>query len=470
MFKFLEIKQIFPLFIFIIIACSSSKNISTDKSFLNNSEEEQTISTENDEINEIKNDIIEDLDIQLPTNLLFRDHNYVPNIASVQCYRKGFDQSIPIIAFESSEQIILKFDDFNEDRKNYYVKLIHCDALWTPSPLETHEYLDGFDQDEIIKIDPSFNTYHNYTHYQYTFPNDQLKLSKSGNYLLIIFDDNDINKLVLTRKVYLRHTRAIIEGQVTKPASPKYIYTNQAIKFNVDLNGFDVNNIFDDVRVIISQNNRWDNMIADLKPTFANNSKLTYYHQDNNHFPGGKEYRTIDTRNLNFQSERIKSIITGNPTRIILKTDEFRSFINKMEWKDLNGKFSIATTEGENSDLESEYTKVAFFLKPAHKNEYDEGNIYLFGAMTNWDIDENYLFKYNYNSHLYELNLLLKQGVYNYHYAFINHNDKNVDIGFIEGNSKDTENDYTVFVYAKSLGENYDALIGYKIINSIKHE
>jgi hypothetical protein len=248
------------------------------------------------------------------------------------------------------------------------------------------------------------------------------------------------------------------------------MYTNQAVKFTIDLNGFDVNNAFEDVRVLISQNNRWDNMISDLKPTFANNSKLTYFHQDNNHFPGGKEYRTIDTRNLNFHSERIKNIITGNPIRIILKTDEFRSFINKMEWRDLNGKFSISTTEGENSDLESEYTKVDFFLKPAHKTEYDYGNIYLFGAMTNWEIDDRYLFKYNYNSHLYELSLLLKQGVYNYHYAFINHNNNIVDIGFIEGNSKDTENDYAVFVYAKPLGENHEALIGYKVLNSVKQQ
>ena len=62
--------------------------------------------------------------------------------------------------------------------------------------------------------------------------------------------------------------------------------------------------------MVISQNNRWDNNITELKPTFVNNSKFTYYHQDNNHFTGGKEYRAIDTRNLNFQSERIKSIIT----------------------------------------------------------------------------------------------------------------------------------------------------------------
>ena len=63
-----------------------------------------------------------------------------------------------------------------------------------------------------------------------------------------------------------------------------------------------------------------------------------------------------------------------------LKPDEFRSYIHKMEWKDLNGKFSIGTTEGDDPDLESEYTKVDFFLKPAHKIEYTDGNIHLFGA------------------------------------------------------------------------------------------
>ena len=141
-----------------------------------------------------------------------------------------------------------------------------------------------------------------------------------------------------------------------------------------------------------------------------------------------------------------------------------------MEWRDLNGKFSIGSMQAENTDLESEYTKIDFFLKPAHKIEYNDGNIYLFGALTNWEIDDRYQLKYNYNSHLYELSLLLKQGVYNYHYAFLRHDNKNIDLGFIEGNSKDTENDYSIFVYAKPLGENYEALIGYRVINSFKQQ
>ena len=103
-------------------------------------------------------------------------------------------------------------------------------------------------------------------------------------------------------------------------------------------------------------------------------------------------------------------------------------------------------------------------------NIENDGNIYLFGAFTNWEIDDRYQLKYNYNSHLYELSLLLKQGVYNYHYAFLRHDNKNIDLGFIEGNSKDTENDYSIFVYAKPLGENYEALIGYRVINSFKQQ
>ena len=44
------------------------------------------------------------------------------------------------------------------------------------------------------------------------------------------------------------------------------------------------------------------------------------------------------------------------------------------------------------------------------------------------------------------------------------------DIGFIEGNHYQTENDYLLFVYWHDITSKYDKLVGLKVINSINQK
>ena len=79
-----------------------------------------------------------------------------------------------------------------------------------------------------------------------------------------------------------------------------------------------------------------------------------------------------------------------------------------MEWRDLNGQFAISNNM-QNSDTESEYNEVYFKLQPGHNMEYPDADIYLLGAINNWEISEEYKMRYNINSKIYENTLLLKQ-------------------------------------------------------------
>ena len=68
-----------------------------------------------------------------------------------------------------------------------------------------------FETDEITNITSSYNTFHDYTHYHYNFPNDQIKFSRSGNYLLIVYDDN-LDELILTQRIKINTANTIIQG------------------------------------------------------------------------------------------------------------------------------------------------------------------------------------------------------------------------------------------------------------------
>jgi hypothetical protein len=63
----------------------------------------------------------------------------------------------------------------------------------------------------------------------------------------------------------------------------------------------------------------------------------------------------------------------------------------------------------------------------------------------------------------------LKQGFYNYQYAFLRDGDNKLDIEYIEGNQGQTENDYTILIYHRAMGTFYDRLISVKNLNSIRN-
>ncbi len=76
--------------------------------------------------------------------------------------------------------------------------------------------------------------------------------------------------------------------------------------------------------------------------------------------------------------------------------------------------------------------------------------------------------EYNESKGVYEKTLLLKQGYYYYTYITKDANDiaAKPDASLTDGNAWETENDYSIFVYYRSLSGRHDELVAFKIINS----
>jgi hypothetical protein len=97
-----------------------------------------------------------------------------------------------------------------------------------------------------------------------------------------------------------------------------------------------------------------------------------------------------------------------------------------------------------------------------------DGKLYVSGAHSNWQCNETNQMSYNFDTKSYELQLLLKQGLYNYEYVYIKDDSRFPDATFIEGSYYETENDYVVYVYLSTTSSRYDRLIGYQILNSVR--
>lgn len=67
--------------------------------------------------------------------------------------------------------------------------------------------------------------------------------------------------------------------------------------------------------------------------------------------------------------------------------------------------------------------------------------------------------EYNAAHNAYEQAVLLKQGGYNYLYAFVRKGDTAASLQPVEGSYWQTQNQYDIYVYHRAWGERYDRLI-----------
>jgi len=152
---------------------------------------------------------------QTPTTLPPENNIYAEGIHSIKLTLQGTDFGQTIIQLHSGERLELTFDDLLQ--KDYFLKytLIHCTHDWQYSSLNQIEYLDGFSEDLINDYSFSFNTIVPYTRYRLVFPTDEMRITKSGNYLLVVYDDNIDNPVLTKRMMVLDNQTAKIQGNVT---------------------------------------------------------------------------------------------------------------------------------------------------------------------------------------------------------------------------------------------------------------
>ena len=394
------------------------------------------------------------------------DYIYKPNIKTVLFYREGFALTAPILNLNSTEKLILSFDDLDGDTKRMKYTFIHCDAYWTPSDLQPNEYLNGFYEDDVTDYKFSFNTLQKYTHYSITLPTERMQPTLSGNYLLKVYMEDEPDNLILTRRMMIADNKVNITATVKIPTVVEYRNYRQEVDFSIDKSGYTVNDPYKNLKVIVQQNGRWDNAILNLKPLYINGDKLDYDYEDQNVFTGGNIFREFDIKGMNFYSEFIAKIFKEDDGyNVYLKAEEKKTYKVFASRKDINGRMFIKSDDNINDvDIESEYVHVHFFLK------YDapmvDGGLYICGDLTDWRFSDDAKMKYNYDLKGYEANLYLKQGYYNYQYVFLENGSKVGDETLIEGSHYETDNEYTIYVYHREQGKVYDVLVGYKQFNT----
>ncbi len=394
------------------------------------------------------------------------DGIYKPNIQSVRFHMYGDQQSLPIYNLNSGDQLELNFDDLDANVKSYYYSFQLCDYNWQPVDISPFMYMKGFIQQRIATYRYSSIALTRYTHYQAILPDRNSSIIMSGNYLLKVYLDGDTSKLAFTRRFYVLDQRSSIKAQVVQPYAPQLSRTHQKIQFTANIAGLNTFSAAQQVKVVILQNNRWDNAIKDLTPTFVRGNSLEFNTENNGIFPGGKEWRWLDLRSFRLQSDRVeKADYRKDATDLFLFTDIDRSAQKYVYFRDLNGMYLVETYETINPYWQGDYATVHFSLAAPNGTPYAGKDIYIAGQLTNYEFNEKTKMVFNPAKAVYECTLFLKQGYYNYTYIVADKNDlsKRTEL---EGNYWETENTYTILMYYRSFTDRADQLIGAGKISS----
>lgn len=410
------------------------------------------------------NDSTSNTDYYATPNLFYTNYVYKKNIKTVQLFETSFEQlSAPIIQLGSGQQLQLNFDDIEGGLKTFNYTVIHCNANWEPSDLSQQEYLNAMLSDLIRDYSYSINTLQHFTHYKAVFPNENISITKTGNYILKVYEDNNPDKLVLSRRFMVFDQKVNVDAFVRAPTINEYRRFKQEIDFNINYNNYTIQNPYSDIKVAVLQNGRWDNAKTNLKPLFLKDNQLVYDYDQDNVFDGCNEFRYFDIKTLRLQTERIARIeYDSTLNKVYLLPDEKRTYKRYLVYQDINGKYLIKNQEGRTSDRDGDYAWVYFTLPT---NAPVEGQVYVFGALTDWEFKPEAKMIYNEEKFCYETKLYLKQGYYNYEYMVVKDGSTIGDDAELEGMHWETENDYTILVYHRAMGTLYDQLIGIKQTN-----
>ena len=396
---------------------------------------------------------------------------YSNRIKSPQLYQYGNQLSAPVIRLNSTDRLELHFDDLDANVKNYAYTYQLCNADWTPTMLSHFDFINGFSQVRINTYRISSIAFTRYTHYQAVLPDRNCVPVKSGNYILKVFLNGDTSQVAFTRRLLIYEEKSLIAAEIQQPFNGQLFRTHQKIQFRVNLGDrLDVINPLQQVKVVLQQNNRWDNAIMGLRPSFASNRSLVFNAEQDAVFPAGKEWRWLDLRSFRLQSDRVeKANYNTRSTEIFVKPDLDRSPQRFNFYKDENGRYYIDASENINPYWQSDYATVYFSFVPPGSSAYEGRDVYLFGQLSNYDLREQNKMTWNAEKRVYETTLFLKQGYYDYTYVTISHSDpaRRASYETTEGNFWETENDYRILVYYRAMGGRYDELIGMVRLNSL---
>lgn len=371
--------------------------------------------------------------------------------------------------------IEFSFDCLSQDLHQYSYTVYHLNQDFTRSELQSFEYLSGFTTDDITLYSFSNNTQQIYIHYQLFFPNEQMQLTKSGNYVLHIYEDGNPDNTVVNFCFQVVEPLVGIETDIRANTQEELNGRYQQLDIDIDTRMLTYNNP-DDVKLVVQQNGRTDNQVINPKANYIEPFRFRYKNNRELIFEGGNEYRHFDAYSVYYAGYNVDRIrYAEGEYHAFLEYDQNRGVTSETERTgapyiyehDTNGQFVVNAENCFDIETEAEYMWVHWTL-PMSAPFFD-GTVYVSGELFHNQMNLHNRMQYDNEQKCYYLIAPFKQGAYDYQYWFLPKGEKKATLLKTEGSHWQTDNEYTVFVYFRPQGGRYDQLVGMRAFRGTAH-
>ncbi len=365
--------------------------------------------------------------------------------------------------FALGDSFTLEFDDLYAQDTNYFYRVIAYNYDWSASEMLPIEYISGMNDQRIMNSENSYNTLQNYTHYSLTLPNSVYNITKSGNYVLEIY--NQQQEVVIRRKFVLFEQNVQIGVQVKRTQNLEVYDTKQNLQFTISLGDNLFQNPTNNVKVAIFQNGRWDSFLINIKPQYTIGNDLVYKYQNPTQYWGLNQYLNFDNSDIRQSNNYIGHVNTDHGIyNTYLYLNQSRKNKGYTYFPDINGQFVPRNINGNLPSIEAEYAWVYFSYKPSEDMPQNT-QYYITGMFNDYALNQESLMDYNKDKQYYEKAILIKQGFTNYSYTAVIDNKVSPENN-PDGNYAQTTNAYQVIVYYRKITDLYDRAIGIGYANA----
>ena len=203
---------------------------------------------------------------------------YDPQVKSLQVVVNQNWQSLPVMKLNSADRLNIGFDELSHDYHRYICHIERCEYDWkTATEVFESDWLNGFNDLIIDDYEHSINTTVPYTHYHFSLPNEQCKLTMSGNYRLHIIEDG-ADEDVLTVEFMVTEQSMQLAMSASTNTDIDLNQSHQQVTMALSFLNKRITHPEEQLRIVLMQNGREDNCRRNVRPSFVNQNGVEWSH------------------------------------------------------------------------------------------------------------------------------------------------------------------------------------------------
>lgn len=377
------------------------------------------------------------------------------DIKSIQLFR-GAPGSAPIIELNSSQRLTLHFDDLSIDSDMFRVEITHHQSDWTDSRLLPNFFLRGFQSDYFGEGTKGRPQNPSYLSYSYTFPNERMGVTRSGNYMMHVYRQYS-NQVLFSIPFFVVETTGTSEIMIEELFNQderylrhhqpfaRYQYDDTSIIPQVDLSVYFVQNQF------------WAQARKADQQDFSEQFNARLYLSRNRAFIGAYEFFDLGLSNIDQYSTQI---VDFEDRFTIPRVSLNRDVVN-LRVAPQQRRSRLTTSPSRN--YEARYALVRFNLEMDEETR-PYGDVYLIGGFNQWGVQPSSKMTWNPQTGMYTGEVIVKEGQYAYKYVVLEGNSINDTV--LDASFASTRQEYHALVYLRDQAFQVDRLVSVTTIIS----